>query len=67
MKRFEYKFNNKVVCIVDEGMNDVAFFRTMDGRVTKCIRQDAHALATAFLEQLKGVTPPPNEEYNAAV
>lgn len=58
MRRFEYKFNGKVVCLVDEGINEVAFFRTLDGRFTKCNRQDAHAMAKAFLQQLRGVTPP---------
>lgn len=56
MKRFEYKFNGKIVCLVDEGINGVAFFRTLDGCFTKTTKQDAHALAKAFLVQLSNVT-----------
>lgn len=62
MKRHIYKFKGKIVCYVDEGLNQVAFFRTPDGRFTKTTIQDAHALAHAYLVQLSGVTPSPEHQ-----
>jgi hypothetical protein len=61
MKRYEYKFNGKVVAYVTEGLNGYAMFRTvLDGRFTRCYSHaDAHAMAKAFLVQLQGVSPPP--------
>jgi hypothetical protein len=63
MKRTEYKFRGKVVCYVDESLRNAecAFFKTPDGQFTRCTAQDAHALASAYLEQLKHVTPCPSE------
>lgn len=64
MKRTEYRFNGRVVCVVDESLYnpECAFFRTtFDGLFTRCHVSDAHALAKAFLVQLRGATPSPGD------
>lgn len=62
MKRTEYKFNGKIVCVVDESPwnAECAFFR-QGGLSTRCSSSNAHSLAKAYLIQLRGVTPPPGE------